>query len=82
MSNNVRFEDEEETTSYHSYACHGYAIPLYFGPGGGISSTDPSNKKKKTKRDWDSSAPKWRVAARGLSLEGKNSVFKILLNLH
>ncbi|RHZ64240.1 hypothetical protein Glove_326g120 [Diversispora epigaea] len=76
MSNNIRCEDEEQnTSSYSSSYSYAHSVPLMgaatiaFGPIGGIPLTDPSNKQKRTKRDWSSSAPVWRTAARGLSLE-------------
>ncbi|CAG8665668.1 7724_t:CDS:2 [Ambispora leptoticha] len=66
MFNNVRYEDEEQNSSYRSYA---HNVPIqFFGPSG-TPAPDPSNKSKLTTRSWNSNAPKWRTAAGGLSLE-------------
>ncbi|KAF0469049.1 ubiquitin domain containing protein [Gigaspora margarita] len=71
MSNNVRCDDEEQnTSSFFSYAS---SVPIggaiIFGGPFGTTAPDPSDSKKKTIREWSSSAPEWRIAARGLSLE-------------
>ena len=85
---NVRCEDEErnspylEVRTYRLQTAYSYSGPSSgSGPSGGVPAPDVSNKEKKTTREWSSSAPVWRTAARGLSLEGKQQLLNLIKSI-